>query len=475
MCGITFVINTDTYTAKLDNFLEDALIASQVRGMHSSGLFQVSSLNTIYTHKKALHASDFISEGSARTILNQATRAPLTVGHVRHATVGEKTDENAHPFLVERTDGSKLVGVHNGTLKNWKTKDGGSDHEVDSSWAFRKLADEGIDAFKSFNGAFAFVWYDSRTPDVLNCARNAERPLYFMMDETKKTILGASELGMLGWLSERNGFKISKKENQNGFMYFAAGKLYTVNLKDLEDITQEDFPAYDPLTSPEVSTSSWVSSKTNTTTNTRSSYFPTTGMYGDDHDWGDGDGRYNSYNYYSRNSSSQDSILKGVSKALKKARDEASRSRSPLLQENDEILKEIEALVQEKVADEAMFSSDPNSASATTGEQELARHMGVYGQIVDFSGVLYDESGCLCLGDIRLDLNDKTAHTAEVRGLSAKAAEAAFIQVIQPRVMTIVGAYWFGSDITFVVSSLTDQARKLYDYKVSKKTRAKAN
>lgn len=477
MCGITFVINNDTYTPKLDDFLEDALLASQVRGMHSSGLFQVSSLKSIFTHKKALHASDFINEGQARTIMTQATRSPLTVGHVRHATVGEKTDENAHPFLVERADGSKLVGVHNGTLKNWKTKDGGSDHEVDSSWAFRKLADEGNNAFKSFNGAFAFVWYDSRTPELLYCARNEERPLYFMLDESKKVLLGASELGMLGWVSERNGFKISKKENQNGFMYFAAGKVYTIDLKDLNKMTQEDFPAYDPTTSPEVSTASWVSSKTGTTHSSSRGYTRPSHSAYDDADWGNGDERYYSpynYNYNYSRSSNQDTVLRGVQEALRKVR-VTQVTATPTSEQLDEITKEITSLVQEEVADEGMFSSHPNDATATSEEQNLARFLHLYGKIVEFDGVLYDESGNCCLGDIKLQYNNRSVSTAEVRGLSAKAAQHGFIDTIQSRLVSIVGAYYFANDLCFVVSSLTDTARKLYDFKVSRKVRATAN
>lgn len=484
MCGITFAINTDTYTPKLDSFLEDALITSQVRGMHSSGLFQVSNLKTIFTHKKALHASDFISEGQARTILNQATRSPLTVGHVRHATVGAHTDENAHPFLVERTDGSKLVGVHNGTLKNWKTKDGADDHEVDSSWAFRKLADQGNEAFKSFNGAFAFVWYDSRTPDVLYCARNKERTLFFMLDEHKKVLLGASELGLLGWVAERNDFKIAKDKDQSGFMYFSPGKVYTINLKHLDQMTMEDFPAYDPSTSPEVSTASWVSERSSALGNNNLRGYrpqPSHSMY-DDADWGDrlGDG---AYNYYSRNdysrvhyrSSNQDSILEGVKKALKFARSPAIDGPGDRESPTDEITKEINSLVQEQVLDEGMFSSHPNDATATTEEQNMAKFLQLYGRIVEFNGVLYDESGNSCLGEINMEYAGKSRNDAEVRGLSASAAQHGYINTIQPRLVSIVGAYYFGMDLCFVVSSLTDTARKLYDFKVSRKTRVSAN
>ena len=70
------------------------------------------------------------------------------VGHVRHATAGSVTDDNAHPFVVQGKTG-EVVGVHNGSLTGWRPTTGTSPHEVDSEWALKLIADKGVDAFKA--------------------------------------------------------------------------------------------------------------------------------------------------------------------------------------------------------------------------------------------------------------------------------------------------------------------------------------
>ena len=242
MCGIHFVINTEGFSSSnaLDDFLSDCFIANQVRGVDSSGLFQVKNYKNakgnqdVVFHKSSLNGSDFVSDRVARPLIVAAKSSRVTVGHVRAATQGAVTASNAHPFSVTREDGSKLIGVHNGTLRNWRNKKGADEHAVDSEWLLTKIAEDGIDAFEGIEGAWAVVWFDSNSPDTLFIARNKERPLFYGITEDGKSMVAASELGMLGWLADRNKIKLAKNEKNIKFFYPPEDHVMEISLSTLD-------------------------------------------------------------------------------------------------------------------------------------------------------------------------------------------------------------------------------------------------
>lgn len=100
------------------------------------------------------------------------------LGHGRLATRGATNTKNAHPF--QRGD---ITLIHNGTLSNfWELKKNYSNpeaFEVDSDCAANHIHDSGLDAFKKFEGAFAFIWHDLKDGKI-RAIRNEERPLYVM-------------------------------------------------------------------------------------------------------------------------------------------------------------------------------------------------------------------------------------------------------------------------------------------------------
>src|SRR5690606_8053039 len=123
---------------------------------------------------------------------------------------------------------------------------------VDSDWAFQKFLEEGpVDAFEYFNGAYAFVWHDTDYPDHVFMARNDERPLHFFVDDDSPTILVASELGMLGWMADRCGYRRSKDASKAQFFYLRPDKVYKFSLKEIGKYEEIDRPKYDPTTTLE--------------------------------------------------------------------------------------------------------------------------------------------------------------------------------------------------------------------------------
>jgi hypothetical protein len=444
--------------------------------MHSTGLFQVEKNGSIVTLKKAVNASEFIEIPQARGIIAAAPRSMLTVGHVRHATQGSASaDANAHPFVVVREDGTKLVGVHNGSLVGWKGKKGADKQEVDSAWAFNILAEEGpVDSFEYFNGPFAFIWYDSRDPDYVYMARNNERPLHYMRSEDGKTMIGCSELGMLGWIAERNGIK---GHDNNTMYYLSPGKVYKFSLKEPSKFESWDFPKYDPKTTivkpVQLTPSTWRD---------RRYYDGRSNDYRDDDNWfmnGYGTG----YDVTTRSDSeslrprsrvghyfNQTYVLNSVKEALRKARttnltetlDGAGPANFPPegevvtaedLNDNldEAIQSELARFHAKRVSDndkpdvwrlvkEPQFVGVPNESSVTSSERKLARDENVFGQVVAFSGVIYDPDTGELFGEYSIEEKGEVkTKDAIMRGMSGAYAESKYVQAMVPQAVTIVG------------------------------------
>lgn len=222
MCGIHGFINSKTKAeVNTDDFLKSAFIANMLRGTDSSGIAVVTATGYSDVAKIPMAGMYLPSHKQAASLITRA-RSPSTASmcHVRAATSGSITYDNAHPFSLSNDDGDTIVGVHNGTLNNWKTKKNGSFYDVDSKWALGRILDEKTDAFEEFAGAFAFVWWTSAEPGVLNMARNKERPLFVAYTEDDNMVY-ASEAGMIHWLCGRHRIKLkgSIKELEEDKLY----------------------------------------------------------------------------------------------------------------------------------------------------------------------------------------------------------------------------------------------------------------
>lgn len=234
MCGIVVTIGKSHVTRNLDSWFRDAMIASQVRGIDSTGMFIKKKSKGIEFTKEAVCAVDFLKRQDVKSMMTRMDDHQLTVGHVRHATAGSVTDDNAHPFVVQGKTG-EVVGVHNGSLTGWRPTTGTSPHEVDSEWALQLIADKGVDAFKEINGAYCFVWTNNSVEDTLYMARNKDRPFHFAIVDRGDALVGCSEDGMLDWLLDKHDLN----PVDNEIYSLEPGVLYKVNLKTLNIETEK--------------------------------------------------------------------------------------------------------------------------------------------------------------------------------------------------------------------------------------------
>lgn len=237
MCGIVGVLNGEKTTAGISatcKFIEQAATVGVVRGMDSTGMFQIRKNGDTYVHKLAVEGSAYATTRKAQSLFRMVDESPVTVLHHRAATRGTINLENSHPF--EHSDeGRYLIGVHNGSLYGTPSRYDGLDFDVDSDYALYRIFKDGNDAFRDLNGAFAFVWYQE--DGKVRVVTNGERPFAFGFVKNKNLMLMASEDAMLHWLAARNGFELEdilRPEDLRLLTFDPDG--------DLRDFTDEKIP-----------------------------------------------------------------------------------------------------------------------------------------------------------------------------------------------------------------------------------------
>ena len=239
MCGQFGIVTGSKRDNHGDDFIRDSFTASMLRGEDSSGLASIDlKLAQYVVHKLPIAGNFFAEDTLAKTmILDACSSDTLTMGHVRAATVGKISVSNAHPFEIYR-DGRALIGTHNGTLTGWQSKKDARSFTVDSEWALNLIFEDGLDAFEQFSGAYSFVWWDTDDHDVINMARNKERPMCIAFLENGGMAY-ASEPGMLYWILERRGMKIDGK-----ILILDEDKLYKFNRKALKEFKTYTLPKF---------------------------------------------------------------------------------------------------------------------------------------------------------------------------------------------------------------------------------------
>jgi asparagine synthetase B (glutamine-hydrolysing) len=213
MCGLHGIVTTDKRVANADDFIAEGFVTGSLRGTDASGIASIDMVQgQVELQKLPVSGPFFTGDKYARKlILAASSNYQITMCHTRASTSGPSGINAAHPFIVEdETTNRVLVGCHNGTLSGWSTKEDGAKFNVDSEWALNRIFKKGADAFKEFNGAYCFTFWDSDLPNCLHIALNDERPMFVAFSE-EGCMAYASELGMLWWLMERNKIKIKGK------------------------------------------------------------------------------------------------------------------------------------------------------------------------------------------------------------------------------------------------------------------------
>lgn len=216
MCGIVGVVGK--IGKKERDAFRQLLIVDSLRGADSTGFFTVKG-NDVGVFKAV--GDPYMAMESRAFDRELIKSSNILVGHNRFATTGKVNRKNAHPFEFD-----KVVGVHNGTLKNKYALRDGNTFEVDSEALYNSFNVIGADAtIPQVEGAWSLVWWD-KVEKELCFLRNDQRPMCVALSEDRKTMFFASEAGMLSWILARNDIKIGDIKAT------AVDQLYKLKVKD---------------------------------------------------------------------------------------------------------------------------------------------------------------------------------------------------------------------------------------------------
>ncbi|MGL5324012.1 MAG: class II glutamine amidotransferase, partial [Aeromonas sp.] len=175
----------------------DLLVMDSLRGPHSTGICVADRMGTGGFVKKVGNPYELFDTKLFDTAMT-GTKSVL-LGHNRWATKGAINSTNAHPFEF-----GKIIGAHNGTLRQQSLLDDWTKFDVDSENLYYHMERHGVQAtVPKLNGAYALTWHDAEDHSV-NLLRNDERPLTYCYSKDHKTLYWASEGWMLMAALHRN-------------------------------------------------------------------------------------------------------------------------------------------------------------------------------------------------------------------------------------------------------------------------------
>ena len=372
MCGIHGVISsTMTHNKSKSDFISQAFVANSLRGMHGSGVYQISKSCVPFMNKQATNGTDFMASGKGASYAKDADTSRITVCHVRHKTQGNIDDDSSHPFIAFKSDTKeRVIGVHNGTLYNWKSNADASKYGVDSEWAIDQIAEHGAEAFKKFSGAWCFVWWDEADPKKVKFCRNDQRPMHILFNTSKTDMLFASEAGMLTWLAERVKF-----DHNDEVLTLPTDKIVTFDTSgNTITWTVEDCP--------------------------KSPY--SSAYSGDTYDWG---GSSHSYGKYTRTPSTSSVVV--APQAILRMEAEWNKVLSGEKREVAEAKKEEDNnndnfdYISDKgfIIPDRLFS--PSNKQVNSNEIEEAKNNGSYGAVELFSPVIFSDRERVLYGEVK--------------------------------------------------------------------------
>ena len=429
MCGLVAIFNSNPKQLEDNNkttanapykqgaLLYDMLLASAVRGVDGTGIYQVDHTAKVWTEKVAQPSAEALKAVGMDLMVKDACNASITVGHVRAATQGSVVDDNCHPFQAFRDDGSYIIGVHNGTLYGWNTPK--VDYEVDSEWAFNEIATKGYAAFDEFYGAFTFIWYDSREPGKVWIARNNERPLHLMRSTSGRSIYAASEAGMLQWLVDKHNISV-----EDGVFSLDTNNIVCIDTTQHElsvEVVEEFFDGYGYSNGSKSNTTSCpVPSST-----VKPAY-----------------------------SSAKALLVQAMKECLR-------RSRYALVGDYTEPEEEsIDAPPLELGPVDMPYKQAPASWYSVVGldgaDVKRAIREGLYGTIVHFDAVEYDSFQDHIVGEI-ISPARLQSPIAYLRAVSMEEADKLVNESV-PAV--VVGARHFGNEMEYIVAKLNDEGMR---------------
>lgn len=242
MCGQCGILSSVLTRAEINQFRLN-LALNIYRGSHSTGVFSLhkhqEKKRARYRYRMDKQAEDawtyLSTNNKTKDAIFKPEGARLLMGHCRHATVGNITAENAHPFQA-----GSIIGFHNGTIK--RAFPGSKDTETDSEAFYRLINDVGLkkalEEVEDFDTAYALQYFDSNQ-GTLNFVRNAKRPLHLAWSASQSTLVWSSEAEDLKYAADKMNMTLKEVWQPKPYMLhaFHVTSNEPVKLVDVEDYT----------------------------------------------------------------------------------------------------------------------------------------------------------------------------------------------------------------------------------------------
>jgi predicted glutamine amidotransferase len=224
MCGIVGVAG-DISLKDLPTF-EDLLDVCQLRGRDSTGAVRVNRTGTEYAWAKMVGPPTYLKESRDYSRNISVNSMSVLIGHCRYKTIGSVDRASAHPYDISEKG---IIGVHNGTLKNYCSFPQHRPGNTDSLTLYESIAERGpVETFEQADGAWACVWWDQNTRR-LHFIRNKERSLWYTYSEDKRRLYWASEPWMFAAVSRREALWDGGEDKQV-YRQFTEDILYTLEI-----------------------------------------------------------------------------------------------------------------------------------------------------------------------------------------------------------------------------------------------------
>ena len=202
MCGLVGFVNRDIPAKAISDFIKQSLITNSLRGTDGSGFCIVDEDLTMQYYKRPLPGWDLVQLLPTNSILASSKSPLFGLIHNRASTNGGNKIETSHPINYKH-----ITLIHNGVVSQLSSLGVAWDTH-DSTAIAMALADKSEkETLELLVGAYALMWYNSND-NTFNVARNEQRPLYIGSIKKSKSLLFASEDGMLSWLADRNNITL---------------------------------------------------------------------------------------------------------------------------------------------------------------------------------------------------------------------------------------------------------------------------